>query len=155
LPPPEARMNSHQRASHSRGSFGRGRHGEMESARRRAGSRAIGRQRRTEEVPSGSSDASHGVALARESGIDAGVAPLVEALNRVGACTEASCEGHLRHLSTGEPCRPCLPYVVFRANAAVVDLVLEVAGALYYRPLQTGFLHALWYIESYPVPEGG
>src|SRR5438067_1424508 len=59
--------------------------------------------------------------------IDVGVALLVEALNRVGASTESSCEGHLRRLSTGERCRPCLPYVVFRARCEVVDLVLEVA----------------------------
>jgi hypothetical protein len=87
--------------------------------------------------------------------IDVGIALLVEALNQVGAATEASCEGHLRRLSNGERCRPCLPYVVFRGNGSLVTFVLEVARELYYRPPEEGFLHALWYVESLPVLEGG
>jgi hypothetical protein len=92
---------------------------------------------------------------AESAEIDAGIVLLVEALNRVGAFTEASCEGHLRRLTTGERCRPCLPYVVFRGDGDVVAFVLEVARQLYYRPPDDGFLHALWYIESCPAPEGG
>jgi hypothetical protein len=87
--------------------------------------------------------------------IDVGIALLVEALNQVGATTEASCEGHLRRLSTGERCRPCLPYVVFRSNGSLVTFVLEIARELYYRPPDDGFLHALWYVESCPALEGG
>jgi hypothetical protein len=87
--------------------------------------------------------------------IDVGIALLVEALNQVGAATEASCEGHLRRLSNGERCRPCFPYVVFRGNGSLVTFVLEVARELYYRPPEEGFLHALWYVESLPVLEGG
>jgi hypothetical protein len=128
----------------------------MESTRRRTRSGAMGRHPRTDEVrPARSATARHGAAPAHGPEIDAGVALLVEALNRIGACTEASCEGHLYQLSTGERCCPCLPYVAFRAHAAVVDRVLEGAGELYYRPTETGSLHALWYIESCPVPEGG
>jgi hypothetical protein len=89
------------------------------------------------------------------AGIDAGIVPLVEALNRIGAATEASCEGHLRRLANGDRCRPCLPYVVFRGSGSVVAFVLEVARQLYYRPPEEGYLHALWYVESCPAPEGG
>jgi hypothetical protein len=90
-----------------------------------------------------------------EAEIDAGIALLVEALNRVGAATEASCEGHLKRLANGDRCQPCLPYVVFRGDGRVVAFVLEVARELYYRPPEDGSLHALWYVESCPAPEGG
>jgi hypothetical protein len=91
----------------------------------------------------------------QETEIDPGITPLVEALNLVGAATEASCEGHLKRLSNGERCRPCLPYVVFRGDGRVVSFVLEVARELYYRPPEDGFLHGLWYVESCPAAEGG
>jgi hypothetical protein len=88
-------------------------------------------------------------------GIDPGIQILVDALNEAGASTEASCEGHIEHLATGEPCVPCVPYVVFRSSAEFADAILEIAWKLYYDPEGELFLHGWWHVESCPAPEGG
>ena len=87
-------------------------------------------------------------------GIDPGIQPLVAALQRIGCRTEASCEGHLEVLASGEPCTPRLPYVVFRAPGNLVTDILDLAAELYSRPTRARLCY-VWYVESCPSMEGG
>jgi hypothetical protein len=93
-------------------------------------------------------------AAGEESQIDPGIQPLVAALRRIGCQTEASCEGHLERLSSGEPCTPRLPYVVFRSPGDLVTDILDLAAELYSRPTRARLCY-VWYVESCPSMEGG
>jgi hypothetical protein len=89
-----------------------------------------------------------------ECQIDPGIQPLVAALQRIGCQTEASCEGHLEVLASGEPCTPRLPYVVFRAPGNLVTDILDLAAELYSRPTRARLCY-VWYVESCPSMDGG
>jgi hypothetical protein len=93
-------------------------------------------------------------AAGEECEIDPGIQPLVAALQRIGCQTEASCEGHLEVLASGEPCTPRLPYVVFRAPGSLVTDILDLAAELYSRPTRARLCY-VWYVESCPSMEGG